>query len=223
MIYSILSNKDGKVHLTFIIFQWIPIGMELHEIDSDGNEIVSKVNDVQPAKKTSADLMESLLGLIYLHKGFQAAFDVAQELGLTLPCDREYESLVSNYHPKEALVKFSKEYFGGLTMKHPELLEEAVNHPTCIHESMPSYQKLEWIGDAVLCLFMREWVYKTFKELEVGEMVILEATAVCNETLAYICVKNGLQRYLNHCDSSLPSKIAEFEHSMKGRGLWATG
>ncbi len=39
--------------------------MELHEIDEDGNEVVSKVEEVQPGKKTSADLVESILGLVY--------------------------------------------------------------------------------------------------------------------------------------------------------------
>jgi len=55
-------------------------------------------------------------------------------------------------------------------------------------------------------------------------MVILEASIVCNETLAYVNILNGLQRYLNHRNLSLPPRITEFECSMgpSGRGLWAT-
>ncbi len=84
---------------------------------------------------------------------------------------------------------------------------------------------IEWFGDAVLCMFARDWIYKQFPDLDVGELVILEATIVCNETLAYVCVSNGFQRYLNHRDPSLPKKISDFEASMgpKERGLWATG
>ena len=66
--------------------------MELHEIGKDGSEIVSKIDEVQPGKKTSADIIESILGLVYLHKGYQASFDVATELGITLPCDDDYET-----------------------------------------------------------------------------------------------------------------------------------
>ena len=197
--------------------------MELHEIDEDGNEVVSKVEEVQPGKKTSADLIESILGLIYLHKGFEASFNVAAELGITLPCDNEYKSSIQNYKPKEELVTFCEELLGGFKCKFPELLEEAFTHPSCIHEEVPCYQRLEWFGDAVLCLFAREWIYKQYTDLEVGELVILEATIVCNETLAYVSASNGMQRHMNHRDPSLPSKIADFEHSMKGRGLWATG
>lgn len=74
-------------------------------------------------------------------------------------------------------------------------------------------------------MFARDWIYKQFPDLDVGELVILEATIVCNETLAYVCVSNGFQRYLNHRDPSLPKKISDFEASMgpKERGLWATG
>lgn len=199
--------------------------MELHEVDDEGNEIKSKVEEVKPGKKTSADIIESILGLIYLHKGFRAAFDVATELGITLPRDTEYDLAPKNYKPKHELVSFVEKFLGGLKFKHPELVEEATTHPSCIHEEVPCYQRLEWFGDAVLCLFAREWIYKSFLDLDVGELVILEATVVCNETLAYVCVSNGFQRYLNHRDPSLPKKISEFEESMgpEERGLWATG
>jgi dsRNA-specific ribonuclease len=199
--------------------------MELHEIDEDGNEVVSKVEEVQPGKKTSADLVESILGLVYLHKGFEASFDICEEMGITLPRDDVYETTIPHYKRKEDLMAFGEKFLGGMKFTHPELLEEAVTHPSCIHEEVPCYQRLEWFGDAVLCLYAREWIYKQYMDLEVGELVILEATVVCNETLAYVCVSNGLQRHLNHRDPSLPPKIAEFEHSMgpKGRGLWATG
>ncbi len=206
-------------------FQWIPIGMELHEIDQDGNEVLSKGEEVKPGKKTSADVIESILGLVYLHKGFLAAFDVATELGITLPCDTEYEMMTKNYKQKYELTAFVEKFLGGLQFQHPELIEEAITHPSCIHENVPCYQRLEWFGDAVLCLFARDWIYKRFPNLDVGELVILEATLVCNETLAYVCVSNGFQRYLNHRDPSLPKKISDFEVSMgpQERGLWATG
>ena len=199
--------------------------MELHEIDDDGNEIISKKEEIQPGKKTSADVIESILGLVYLQRGFEASFDVATELGITLPSDDYYDSIVPGYKQKDDLVNFGERFLGGLKLKHPELLEEAVTHPSCIHEEVPCYQRLEWVGDAVLCLNAREWIYKQFPNLEVGELVILEATVVCNETLAYVCISNGLQRHLNHRDISLPGKIADFEHSVgpEGRGLWATG
>lgn len=107
--------------------------MELHDIDENGNEVLSKTEEVKPGKKTSADIIESILGLVFLRKGFQAAFDVATELGVTLPRDREYEitSFTKNYKQKQELVSFV-ENFLDLKFKHPELIEEATTHPSCM-------------------------------------------------------------------------------------------
>lgn len=171
--------------------------MEIHEINDNGDEVLSQYEDVQAGKKTSADLIESILGLVYLHKGFQAAFDVATELGITLPCDDEYDTFLPGYKRKDDLMRFGEKFLGNITFKHPELLEEAFTHPSCLHEQVPCYQRLEWIGDAVLCLFAREWIYKNYGDLDVGELVFLESTVVCNETLAYISASNGLQRFLS--------------------------
>ena len=108
--------------------------MELHEIDENGNEVLSKTEEIKPGKKTSADIIESILGLVFLRKGFQAAFDVATELGVTLSPDREYEitSFTKNYKQKQDLVAFVENLLGGLKFKHPELIEEATTHPSCM-------------------------------------------------------------------------------------------
>ena len=76
--------------------------------------------------------------------------------------------------------------------------------------------------DAVLCLAVREWIYKKFPSIEVGQMVSMEASLVSNETLSYLSIKNGLLTHLDHCDHLLPSKI---EHQLwctseLRRGLW---
>ena len=45
---------------------------------------------------------------------------------------------------------------------------------------------------------------------------------MCNETLAYLNIRNKLGQHLNHRDPSLPSKISKFELECNQRGLWAT-
>ncbi len=122
--------------------KWIPIGMELHEVDDNGNEVPCGYQDVKPGKKTSADVIESILGLVYLHKGFSAAFAIATELGITLPRDSTYAPPTKHYKKKENLLSFVEQFLGGLTFKHPELVEEATTHPSCIHEEVPCYQRL---------------------------------------------------------------------------------
>jgi len=204
--------------------QWIPIGLELHDVDADGKETLSQFEEITPGRKVYADVIESLLGLVYVHRGFDAAFDVAKELGITLEREDGNDEPIDNYEPKKHLLSVIQNFLGGVEINRPELIEEAATHPSCIHEDVPCYQRLEWVGDAVLCLYARDWIYNQYTKLHVSEMVILEASIVCNETLAYVNVLNGLQRYLNHRDPSLPPRITEFERSMgpSGRGLWAT-
>ncbi len=212
----ILFRQLGRSH-------WVPSGLELHEVKDDGVEQLAEVESEEPGKKTKADIIESILGLIYLKIGFQAAYDVATELGITLPRDPDYDVSISGYNPSKTMIHVADNILGGIDFQHPELLQEALTHPSCMHEDVPCYQRLEWVGDAVLCLFTRQWLFHRYPDMRVGELVILEATIVCNETLAYLSVSNGLQRYLNHRDIKLPGKFEEFERMCNDRGLWATG
>ena len=126
---------------------------------------------------------------------------------------------------KPELLDAVRDCAGYENFNYPELAEEAFTHPSALHPSVPSYQRLEWVGDAVLCLAAREWIYKHFLHLRLGDMVVMEAALVANETLAFLSIQNGLQQHLNHRDQSLPSRIETYDWSIRelGRGLWGAG
>jgi endoribonuclease Dicer len=205
--------------------QWAPSGIESYTIHSNGAHILSDMNQSRPGRKICADVIESLIGLIYIKFSFDAAYDVASELGITLPKGGNFISAAPDYKRNSDLDDAASRFLGGFRFKNPELLEEAITHPSCLHEKVSSYQRLEWVGDAVLCLFARNWIFHKFPNICVGELVAIESSIVCNETLAYICALNKLQVYMNHMDTSLPKKITDYEYSIgpKGRGLWSTG
>lgn len=178
-----------------------------------------------PSEKVCADVIEALLGLAYREGGFTLALKVADELLLTVPWsdDMKVEGrgrLASN--PK--LEKVAKDFTGYETFHRSILVEEAFTHPTSLNPDTPSYQRLEWIGDAVLCLAAREWLFEEFPDTPVGDMVLMEASLVANETLAYLSLRSGLQRHLNHRDPTLPARIESYDWSVRenGRGLWGT-
>lgn len=205
--------------------QWAPICLELCTIDDEGKEVKCKMNNYSPGKKTCADVIESLLGLAYIRCGYRAAFDIADELGITLPLD-DYsnDTLMPNKVSNKTFLDVAESFLNTTEFRDSSLIKEALTHPSCIHEEVPCYQRLEWVGDAALCLFAREWVYKKFTSLHVSEMDLIETTIVCNETLAYLNVLNGLQRYINHRDPTIPGRIENFEWSVSpnGRCLWST-
>ena len=204
---------------------WTPAPMEL--VDGQNKPVDSQsVAD----GKVCADVLESLLGLVYLEFGYREALIASDALQLTIP------------HKDDELLESTKMQAGSLnagrsidavetfTGYHPfvrkSLVEEALTHPTklSVSTSYSSYQRLEWIGDAVLCLAMRCWIYKNMPQLELGSMVLLEATLVCNETLAFLAQRASLAKHLRHGDQTLPGRIENYEWSVQedGRGLWGT-
>mmetsp|Transcript_16190 Transcript_16190/g.18635 ORF Transcript_16190/g.18635 Transcript_16190/m.18635 type:complete len:772 (+) Transcript_16190:1404-3719(+) len=184
--------------------------------------------DYSPSDKTCADIIESLLGIIYIKFGIRASIEVCTELGITLPADdhrarTDHMGEVENER-REKVRGAAESFVGRKGFRCEDLLVEALTHPSCIHEEVPCYQKLEWVGDAVLCLAAREWVFKTYYMEKVAKLVVIETTLVCNETLAFLCARKKLHYYINHRDRTLLPKINDFdaETGSMQRGLWGT-
>jgi dsRNA-specific ribonuclease len=197
--------------------QWTPSSLEMA---SSG-----KPKSPLPSEKVCADVIEALLGLAYREKGYALALKVADELRLTVPWSDDIRvegGRKEASNPK--LAKVAIDFTGYERFHRSILVEEAFTHPTSLHPETSSYQRLEWIGDAVLCLAAREWLFEEFPDTPVGDMVLMEASLVANETLAYLSLRSGLQRHLNHRDQTLPARIESYDWSVRehGRGLWGT-
>jgi endoribonuclease Dicer len=176
--------------------------------------------------KVCADAVEAFLGLVYLTSGYEASVEIAHELGISLPTDGSESSMGGNSkHVRPALLDVVKSTIGKDSFELPHLVEEAFTHPSAVYQDVSSYQRLEWVGDAVLCLAIREWTYLSYPSMEVGDLVTLESALVSNETLAYLCFQKGLHTFINHRDQSLPLRLEHYEWCVKelGRGIWGTG
>ena len=67
----------------------------------------------------------------------------------------------------------------GINIKNKELLLTALTHSSYSNEhNVESYERLEFLGDAVLQILMSEYLYKT-KDLSEGEMSKTRASYVC--------------------------------------------
>jgi dsRNA-specific ribonuclease len=202
--------------------KWIPVQLKLCSIDHEEPALAP----ASPGMKVCADAIEALLGLVYLTSGYEASVEIAHELGISLPTDGSETTMVGNpKHVRPALLDVVKSTIGKDSFDSPQLVEEAFTHPSAVYQDVSSYQRLEWVGDAVLCLAMREWLYFAYPSMEVGDLVNMESALVSNETLAYLCVQNGLHTFINHRDQGLPSRLEHYEWCVKelGRGLWGTG
>ena len=171
---------------------WLPPLLQSF-MDTDDKDVKETIARLGPSDGIQADVIEALLGLIYLQDGFDSATHIAEILGLALPKD-ERPCMEESLPLSSKIIECTRKFLG-VQIANRALLDEALTHPTVINSSMNSYQRLEWLGDAVLCIAAREWLYKTFPTKTVKELVPLEATMVSNEALAWLGFRSDIHRY----------------------------
>ncbi len=82
--------------------------------------------------------------------------------------------------------------------EHEDLYEMALTHTSYANEQGLdySYERLEFLGDAVLELLISEYLYKK-RRLEEGEMTKLRSSYVCEEALYHYSLSLGLNEYIH--------------------------
>ena len=84
----------------------------------------------------------------------------------------------------------------GIETKNENLYLEAFTHTSYANEkNVNSYERLEYLGDAVLELIMSEYLYKK-TDYEEGTMTKLRSSYVCEAALYEYSLKLGLNEYL---------------------------
>lgn len=74
--------------------------------------------------------------------------------------------------------------------KNKDLLKQALSHSSFINEmkkkGMESYERLEFLGDAVLEMLSSEYLFEHYKKLPEGKLTRLRASIVCEYTLSSV-------------------------------------
>lgn len=85
--------------------------------------------------------------------------------------------------------------------RDPELLRQALVHSSYLHEhprfSLPSNERLEFLGDALLGLVVAEHLFARFPLRPEGDLTRLRAALVAGESLAQVAEGLGLGHYLS--------------------------
>ena len=88
----------------------------------------------------------------------------------------------------------------GYSFKSLELLDEALTHPNCLGlgelSAKKSYERLEFLGDAVLTLIITEFLLSNFPEESEGDLTKRRAGLVNSATVAAIGREIGIIDYL---------------------------
>jgi ribonuclease-3 len=102
------------------------------------------------------------------------------------------------------------------------LYESALTHSSFAYENdVESNERLEFLGDAVLEIFMSEYLYKNQKELAEGIMTKKRAQLVCEEALFQYSNKINLTDYLRlgrgeKVKGASPATIADAFEALMG-------
>lgn len=99
------------------------------------------------------------------------------------------------------------EGFLGYTFRDPSLLTEALTHGS--HPDRPSYQRLEFVGDAVLGLAFTKFLYFSDPSLSAGKLTVLRSANLSTEKLARVAVRHQLYRYLRRHSAALDQLVRQ--------------
>lgn len=103
-----------------------------------------------------------------------------------------------NLDPKEAVKRLEEET--GYKFNNPDLLLEAVTHSSYSNEMKINkrkfYERLEFLGDAVLELISSEDLFEKYPEIPEGGLSKKRASMVCEPSLAICARKMNLGKYI---------------------------
>ncbi|PKA46582.1 Endoribonuclease Dicer like 1 [Apostasia shenzhenica] len=166
------------------------------------------------SSKTLADVVEALIGVYYVDGGKNAANHLMRWIGIHVEFDPfELESVKPHAVPESIMrsVDFDAlESALNVKFKDRALLVEAITHASRPSSGVSCYQRLEFVGDAVLDHLITRHLFFTYTDLPPGRLTDLRAAAVNNENFARVAVKHKLHVHLRHGSSALESQIRDF-------------
>ncbi|MDF4029672.1 ribonuclease III [Lactobacillus delbrueckii] len=89
----------------------------------------------------------------------------------------------------------------GIRFKDVRLLEEAFTHSSYVNENpgktLGNYEKLEFLGDAVLEFTVSDYLYRHFQHLNEGELTRLRSNIVRTEGFSKVALDCGFKEEIN--------------------------
>ncbi|XWS76792.1 hypothetical protein CRYUN_Cryun01aG0208300 [Craigia yunnanensis] len=216
------DTKDGDMSLfdqeqaTVDVMPGKELGDGFEDEDMEDGEIESDSSSYRVlSSKTLADVVEALIGIYYVEGGKNAANHLMKWIGIQVESDpHEMESIVRPSNVPESILRSVNfdALEGALNIKFENraFLVEAITHASRPSSGVSCYQRLEFVGDAVLDHLITRHLFFTYTNLPPGRLTDLRAAAVNNENFARVAVKHQLHVHLRHGSSALEKQIRDF-------------
>ncbi|KAI0220906.1 Dicer-like protein 1 [Massospora cicadina] len=191
---------------------WCPPNVIFENVPPPG-PVVRSLSD-----KSLADVVEASLGASLLTVGRSKTLSCAKSLGIPIgevycwdDFRKQYTPVeTDNYKPLKLLDVGKIQSIIGYTFNNANLLVEAFTHASYLHAETPSYQRLEFLGDAVLDYFVVSYLFHKYPDVSPGCITEMKDACVSNNTLAAIMETLDLHRHILHFSTKLMRAMEEF-------------
>ena len=214
-----------------------PVGepVDAEEDEPPTHIYVSPVTEDTPAaeqdavgEKTLSDLIESILGASLWSAGPDEAIRISQVLGV-LPSSinrmadfavqfqaMDQRALAEDWSSRvdmQALDHLEKKF--GYRFRMPHLALEAFTHPSLLASVLPSYQRLEFLGDSLLDYYVVSYLVRTYPDLNEGQLTTIKGNMVSNSTLSALSEVLELAPFISSHSQVLNERVSEHTRELR--------
>ncbi|KAJ7243385.1 hypothetical protein B0H12DRAFT_1130925 [Mycena haematopus] len=141
-------------------------------------------------KRSLQDCMEATLGASFVTGGIEMALQTGRALGLDfggpMPWNIRYRTPEASAVPS---VFAELEETLGYSFRCGKLLLEALTHSSFDNQTTSSYERLEFVGDAILDLVVIDYLYRKFPDSDSDQLAWPRTKAICAPALAHAAVR----------------------------------
>ncbi|XP_011871131.1 PREDICTED: endoribonuclease Dicer [Vollenhovia emeryi] len=156
--------------------------------------------------KTVADSVEALIGVCLRSNGIKGAAKLLKWFGI-LPADAKIDNILDDNPPNPVIGSGDPNRYMpwadtieakfGYKFKNRAFLLQAFTHPSYTPNMITEcYQRLEFLGDAILDFLITCYIYENCGNLSPGDLTDLRSALVNNITFACLAVRYGLHTAL---------------------------
>jgi dsRNA-specific ribonuclease len=171
------------------------------------------------SSKTLADVSQALFTAAYLDAGHGLARSCIK---IFIPEIRSEQPTFQMPHgapfPRREVEEVQQ--LVGYQFRNITVLLQALTHPSCAsHGSEESYQRLAFLGDAVLGFLVAKTLFQHPEKLSEGQMTVIRAAVVNSNMLGYVCMAHSIPREVFGIETVTLKQFRKVRH-VENMPLW---
>ena len=185
-------------------------------------------------QKTIADVSEAIIGasLLTQSPGQEHEFDLGVRAVTQLVRSEDHKidkwsDFAATYKPMDWEVELNDPIANdiaakvakitGYTFKHPRLLRSAFCHSSDQHSAVQNYERLEFLGDAVLDMVSIYWLFRKFDDRNPQWLTEHKMAMVSNKFLGFLAVTLGFDKFLRTSTVALASSVRRYSTEVRSK------